>query len=201
MKTNFLLLLLLLSVGPSCYSITWQVINDGITFSPAIVTIHSGDNVNFSLDPDHNAVEVSSATWNANGATPNGGFSVDFGGGLVSSTELSVGTHYYVCQPHASLGMKAKIVVVTATDVNEMQTSLNITLTPNPARNVIKITTNENAFIGSDYLLFDQLGRQMLTGQLTDKVTAVTVSQLPAGIYFMRITAQHNETYKIMINR
>jgi len=201
MKTRFLLLLLLLPIAISAYSITWQVTNSGFTFSPAIVTIHSGDDVNFTLDANHNAVEVSAATWNANGSTTNGGFNVAFGGGLVSASQLGVGTHYYVCQPHASMGMKAKIVVVTATDVNEMKTSLNITLTPNPARNIIKITTNENAFIGSDYLLFDQLGRQMLTGQLTDKVTAVTVSQLPAGIYFMRITAQHNETYKIMINR
>ena len=80
MKTKFLLLLLLLPVLIPAYSITWQVTNSGFSFSPATVTINLGDNVNFTLDADHNAVEVSSAIWSANGETSNGGFSIVFGG-------------------------------------------------------------------------------------------------------------------------
>jgi plastocyanin len=199
MKIKFLLLLLLLPIAISAYSITWQVTNSGFTFSPSIVTIHLGDDVNFTLDSNHNAVEVSSTTWNANGGASNGGFLVDFGGGLVSTSLLSVGTHYYVCQPHASLGMKGKIVVVATTGVVETQTSLSITLAPNPATNFIRITANESNLIGSGYVLFDQLGRQMLTGKLTDNVTRVAVNQLPSGMYFMRIAAQRSETYKVLI--
>ena len=199
MKTKLLLLLLLLPAVIPAYSITWQVTNSGFTFSPATVTIHLGDNVNFTLDANHNALEVSSATWNANGATTNGGFNVAFGGGLVSTSLLTVGTHYYVCQPHASLGMKGKIVVLVTTDVAETQMPLNITLAPNPASSFIRITANENSLIGSDYALFDQLGRQMLTGKLTDKVTQVAVAQLPSGMYFMRIVARSTETYNVMI--
>ena len=199
MKTKFLLLLLLLPIAISAYSITWQVTNSGFTFSPTITTIHLGDNVNFTLDANHNAVEVSAATWNANGSTTNGGFNLAFGGGLVSASQLGVGTHYYVCQPHASMGMKAKIVVVESTDVPETKTSMDITLAPNPASNFIRITANETNLIGSGYVLFDKLGRQMLTGKLTDKVTQVAVAQLPSGMYFMQMVARSTETYKVMI--
>jgi len=199
MKTKFLLLLLLLPVIVPAYSITWQVTNSGFSFTPATVTIHLGDNVNFTLDANHNAVEVSSATWNANGATSNGGFSADFGGGLVAASLLTLGTHYYVCQPHASLGMKAKIVVLATTAVAETQMPLNITLAPNPASSFIRITANENNLIGSDYALFDRLGRQMLTGKLTDQVTSVAVDKLSSGLYFMRIVARNTETFKVMI--
>lgn len=52
------------------------------------------------------------ATWSVNGNTPlSGGFTRPFGGGLLTpSTGLTVGTHYYVCSPHASSGMKGIIV-------------------------------------------------------------------------------------------
>ena len=85
------------------------VMNMGFSFSPSLLTINAGDTVRFNLDSNHNAVEVSQTTWNANGNTPNGGFSVGFGGGdVVFNTP---GTFYYVCQPHASGGMKGRIVV------------------------------------------------------------------------------------------
>jgi plastocyanin len=85
------------------------VTNAGFSFSPSLLTINAGDTVRFQLDTIHNAVEVSQATWNANGNTPNGGFSVGFGGGDVLFT--TPGTYYYVCQPHAGSGMKGRIVV------------------------------------------------------------------------------------------
>ena len=201
MKTKFSLLLLLLPIAISAYSITWQVTNSGFTFSPSTVTIHLGDDVNFTLAANHNAVEVSAATWNASGSTTNGGFDLAYGGGLVSASQLSVGTHYYVCQPHASMGMKGKIVVVETTAVPETKTSLSITLAPNPASNFIRITANETNLIGSGYVLFDQLGRQVLAGKLTDKITSVAINQLPSGMYFMRIAAQNIETYKVMIKQ
>ena len=85
------------------------VTNSGFTFTPSLLTVNAGDTVRFQLDSIHNAVEVSQATWDANGNTSNGGFAVDFGGGdVVFNTP---GTYYYVCTVHASMGMKGRIVV------------------------------------------------------------------------------------------
>ncbi len=94
------------------YATNLVVVNAGLTFSPDSITITQGDSVTFSLNNPHNAQEVSLATWQAGNSTPVTGFSTPVGGGLV--TGLSVGTHYFVCSPHASMGMKGKIVVLPA---------------------------------------------------------------------------------------
>jgi plastocyanin len=73
----------------------------GLTFVPDSVSIHPGDTVIFTLPSFHNALEVSQATWNANGNKPlPGGFFVPTGGGQV--TGLTTGLHYYVCSIHNS---------------------------------------------------------------------------------------------------
>jgi plastocyanin len=103
-------------LGNVSQATTYNVTNAGFTFSPATLTINIGDEVNFDLGVDHNAVEVSKATWDVNGFTSNGGFATPLGGGQV--TFLQPGTYYYVCVPHASLSMKGTIVVNTITGIN-----------------------------------------------------------------------------------
>lgn len=96
----------------SVFATTTTVTNSGNTFVPADITITQGDTVNFSITNAHDVVEVSQATYNANGNTSNGGFSLPFGGGTLIG--LAPGTYYYVCTPHASLGMKGTITVNAA---------------------------------------------------------------------------------------
>jgi plastocyanin len=89
---------------------TVVVTNVGFAFSPDEITINAGDTVDFQIGGSHNVVEVSEGTWNADGTTSNGGFSLPFGGGMVTLDDP--GTYYYVCQPHVgSFGMKGKIIV------------------------------------------------------------------------------------------
>lgn len=198
MKTTTLILLFLF-VSFTGYAITWQVTNSGYTFFPSTITIQVGDIVEFSLDPSHDALEVSATTWAANGAVSNGGFMVDYGGGQLSG--LSVGTHYYVCEPHAAFGMKGKIIVQGNTAVNDVKMPVGFTLAPNPANDFIRITVNDANLIGSDYLLFDQIGQQILAGKLTDKITSVAVSEFPSGLYFVQIGGLKANTYKLMIRK
>ena len=88
---------------------SFTVVNAGFTFSPATLNVNAGDTITFSLAGIHNVVEVDQATWNANGNTSNGGFTLPFGGGTL--VLIDPGTYYYVCQPHASQGMKGMIIV------------------------------------------------------------------------------------------
>lgn len=91
---------------------TVTVTNNQYVFTPDEITVNQGDTVIFSLGYTHNAVEVDQATWDTNGNTPDGGFSVGYGGGQVIMD--TPGTFYYVCTPHAVYGMKG-IINVTGT--------------------------------------------------------------------------------------
>lgn len=92
------------------YAPMTHVVNSaGLIYNPDSISITQGDAVQFQIGGSHDAREVSQATYNANGNTWNGGFQTAFGGGLVNLPNL--GTYYYVCTPHASLGMKGRIFV------------------------------------------------------------------------------------------
>jgi plastocyanin len=109
MKTVLLLLGIccLVSTGSATIHTITSV---GLSFNPVTTTITAGDTVVFSVDLIHVPIEVSQATWNANGNTQlPGGFSLPAGGGQIVLT--TTGTHYYVCFPHAVFGMKGTIVV------------------------------------------------------------------------------------------
>ena len=103
----------LLVMLPLCVSLglgtTHTIISSGLAFRPSTLTITLGDTVQFALALIHNAVEVSQATWEADGTASNGGFSLPFGGGTIVPGQT--GTLYYVCTVHAFFGMKGIITV------------------------------------------------------------------------------------------
>ncbi len=112
MKLKLLITLLLITISTSAFCTIWTINTSGFTYTPATTNILFGDTVVFSFGGSHDAREVSLGTWTANGNTPlPGGFQTAFGGGMVLPAQLAVGTHYFVCTPHASLGMKGTIVV------------------------------------------------------------------------------------------
>jgi len=90
---------------------TIELETSGFSFSSDELIISSGDTIRFILGSSHNAVEVDEDTWNSNGQTAlEDGFNVNFG----STEEITFDeprTYYYVCQPHAGMGMKGKIIV------------------------------------------------------------------------------------------
>jgi plastocyanin len=192
--------LLLFSLGTASFCTTWTIINVGFTFSPATVTIHLGDSVNFTLADIHNAVEVSQTTWDANGTTAlPGGFQEPIGGGLVLPSQLAVGTHYYVCQPHASLGMKGIIIVQDNSGIADNKLQSGISVYPNPANNLLTIKAG-NDLVGSQYVISDQTGRQVLNGKLANETTPIDISQLIPGVYLIQVAGQRRSSVKMIKN-
>jgi len=186
--------------GTAVFCTTWTITNSGFAFSPASVTINLGDDVNFVLESMHNAVEVSQTTWNANGNTSlSGGFSVPFGGGSVSSALLTAGTHWYVCYPHASLGMKGIIIVSNSTGITENQSQINISVYPNPASNFLIVKANPG-LLNLPYFITDQAGRQVLSGRLNSEVNFIEISQLEKGIYLFQSAGLKWRSLKVVKN-
>ena len=108
---------------------TQTITNSGLTFSPDTLQVTIGDTISFNISASHNAVEVSETTFNNNGSTSNNGFNIPYGG--VSWTADSIKTYYYVCQPHASAGMKG-VIIVNPPACNKSLTQQSEGFDPNP---------------------------------------------------------------------
>lgn len=163
------------------------VTNSGNSFTPNFITITVGDSVDFTpIASNHDAREVSQATWNVNGSTMlPGGFQTPFGGGLVLPAQLTVGTHYYVCTPHAGFGMKGRIVVQNSTGISNINSpDLYIKTFPNPF---------------SESMTIDAPNTDMMTihNMLGERVAVVVIKNsgipfeytsagLQKGVYFLK---------------
>jgi len=163
------------------------VTNSGFTFSPSTITVNIGDTVSFSLASVHNVAEVSQATFTANGNTQlAGGFSTPSGGGLVFTAALTIGTHWYVCQPHASMGMKGKIIVQNATGVAENLLQSRISVYPNPFRS--KVTLNFNQVVRGTLHLSNSFGEALQQTEINTSVLTLDLGDKPNGVYFIAVT-------------
>jgi plastocyanin len=174
MKTK-IILTLVTAVGLYGYLMagTVTVTNSGNIFTPDEITVNKGDTVIFSLGYTHNAVEVSQSTWDDNDNTPNGGFSVGYGGGQVIMD--TPGIYYYVCTPHAVYGMKGIINVTgTATSSEQGGNFSNnskdmLNFYPNPVTDMMTLS-------------FNVLVNSSISINLID-VTGQTVQNLVRGTY------------------
>lgn len=188
MKTTLLsALFALLSVIAFSTSVT--ITNSGATFTPSTVTIQVGDTIQFQIDDNHNAIEVSLATWTADSNTPLPGFSLGFGGGTV--TGLTAGTHYYVCAPHASIGMKGEIIVNTPTGINNLISgSDQINIYPNPTTGQFVVQyqgTASQTVYKTGIEVYNLSGNLVYSLPVIAENTTIDLSLLPTGTYFVKI--------------
>jgi plastocyanin len=177
---------ILYSLAILCYAFTANSQNTitsvGLTYSPELLVVNEGETVTFQLASNHNAVEISKSTWLANGSQGNGGFNIPFGGG--TWTAAGTDTLYYVCTPHASAGMKGRIVVIQGLNSNIEQKE-QIRVFPNPFResaNFVFPTILANA----SSRLIDVSGRLVLETPLSE--LQQKISTLPSGIYYLKVS-------------
>jgi len=64
-----------------------------------------------------------------------------------------------------------------------------IQLFPNPASNILNVYTSAD-IIGSQYRISDNLGRVVLVDAIQSKNTAIDISGLPSGVYYITIEKQ-----------
>jgi plastocyanin len=188
-KLYVLIIILLFTFGSApTFATTWTIVNSGFTFSPNVLTITLGDTVIFTLAGSHNAVEVSQATWLANGNTSNGGFVVPFGGGQIIPNQVK--TYYYVCQPHASSGMKGQIIVNNSTGIPDPVAEDGILrLTPNPVSSSVIIKTGLATGTPNQMKIYDLTGKSLLARQNVNTGDVLDVSTFRRGVYFIELVS------------
>ncbi len=207
MNASTFLLLLVFTV----FSVQWltgqvHVINTfGNVYTPSHITIAPGDTVLFQLSVAHDALEVSQQTYQANGVTPlPGGFSVPLGGGQVIFDQP--GVHYFVCTPHAHLGMKGTVTVEEATSVNDIQAQNDFSIEPNPAENVISLQYSNQLDGRVNVAIYDLNGRYTGVSFGFEAGEAalfreLDISYLPAGVFFVRVQCPQRVMYKKFVKQ
>jgi plastocyanin len=189
MKTTTFFILLF-AIALTGFATTHTITNSGTTFSPSAITISQGDTVIFTLGNNHNAVEVSQTTWNANGNTSLPGFSAPFGGGMVLPEQLTAGTHYYVCTPHAAFGMKGTITVTGTTSLFNQNENAQISLFPNPSNGIFQLNVGTSSVDENFSLeIFSLTGEKILTQSSLKQNTPIIIdlSGYSKGIYFLQL--------------
>jgi plastocyanin len=165
------------------------VSNSGLEFTPADITIMAGDTVDWQIGGTHNVVEVSQATYDANGDAPlSGGFLTPFGGGKLAFE--TTGTFYYVCEPHAGLGMKGAITVQGTTSAVADFTPLSMdlrTLSPGHFELVLNQATAGKATLR----VLDASGRAALSQSLTlsagEQAIDLDLAPMSPGVYWIEL--------------
>lgn len=164
--------------------------NNGLEFSPDAITITVGDTVDWQIGGSHKVLQVSQATYDVNGTTAlDGGFEAPFGGGKVAFN--SVGTFYYVCTPHASLGMKG-IVTVEGAAASLVATlpTLNLSLAT-LAEGTFQVRFQREPSAQATLRVLDLSGRVVQQQSLArlDAQASITLdlTPLPRGTYLIEL--------------
>jgi plastocyanin len=172
--------------------------DSGFTFSPAELTVNTGDTVVFAGSDFHPVLEVSEATWTAKGKTPlQGGFSFPSGSGKVSFTKA--GVHYYICTAHiVSNDMKGKITVVAPSAVKDISGEANVSVYPVPLTGPTLFVSFKNQ-VQKDLTVsvYDLAGnlRISTSGSTSNGQYSIDCTSLPKGLFLMKLSSDEGDTY------
>lgn len=161
--------------------------NSNLTYSPAALSAVVGDQVTINTNVNHPTVEVSQATWNANGTTP-----LPTGFGTITSsftfTLTTVGDIYYVCSNHVSSGMKG-MISVTPTGINEQQPLAGIVLSPSviTSGKEISLVNSSGTKQEGTLMIYNLLGSVVYSSNFSTIEKQSFSINLPAGTYYYKL--------------
>ena len=187
MKKQLLLIIASFAFTFHAYATQVIVTNSGNNFVPANITINLGDTVVFATTMAHNARQVSLATYTANDtvALP-GGFETPYGGGMVIPS--SAGIMYYVCVPHAAMGMKGTITVNTLGI--ESNHSISMQIMQSVSEQYLKLFVTGGAAGQMHVEMLNLSGQVVKTINVElngdESTTIVQVGDMPKGVYMIR---------------
>jgi plastocyanin len=199
MKKAVLSTLIVMMAVTGIYAQTTDTIKDsGFAFSPAELTVNTGDTVVFTGSDFHPVLEVSEATWTNKGVTPlEGGFSFPSGSGKVHFADA--GIHYYVCTSHvASDDMKGKITVVSPAAIKDVSGSSSVSLYPVPLTgSTLYIALKNDVRKNLSVSVYDLAGNLRLTsnGTTVNGQYPVDCSDLPKGLFLMKLSSDEGDNY------
>lgn|SRR5690606_22579888 len=188
LATVLLLSATLAAQGQTTHELTVQ----GFTFDPPVINMVAGDSVHVVLPEPHTFTQVDESTWMNNENLPNGGF--NFPSGTHTVAIEFPGTYYYVCSPHASMGMKGQLIVSVNMAVPEAAAAAPPALFPDPASRQVTLS---GVPAGVPVTVYDLSGQVLLRVPAAPGST-VDVSELPVGSY---VVLAQDEAGNVLLNQ
>jgi len=114
-----------------------------------------------------------------------------FSAGIAQWTSLAFnpsGRPYVAYSDIANFGKATAMYFNAPTGINEIQES-RLSLYPNPAIDKITIKTSSTS-TSSHVTIMNLNGQKLITRQITKPKTQLDISNLPSGVYFVRITSE-----------
>lgn len=88
----------------------------------------------------------------------------------------------------------AETLIIGELGINNLQTSNDVILYPNPAGNSITIKSNGRQQISS-LEIYDIIGQKIVTRDASESETSINISSLNAGTYFVRVNSDNGASY------
>ncbi len=186
----------------TAFATKYTITSPGMVFSPSTLTARVGDTILFAVSATHTATQVSQNTWNSNGTTVlPGGFDYNPGNHEYVIKPSDVGTIYYICVPHVTMGMKGRIFVEDALGVEPAVAAtaqLKVFPTLTTEGETLTIEFPEAKLIQVEIL--NMLGVKISSLETNDSKVLIPVT-FGRGAYFVRASV-NNKTYikKFVVN-
>ena len=90
----------------------------------------------------------------------------------------------------------SKYVGVT-NDLNEIQNKINYSISPNPTTSKITVKSSL-ALIGKEFTIYDQLGKEVMSGIINSEETEIDLSNISEGVYLFKAGTEMQETFRII---
>ena len=206
-KLLLLLTAIVFSVGSAFAQITWNFTPNTATFicddEPPVITTTTLPNG--TIDTEYytqlTATGTEPITWSlANGNLPNGLTLSSIG--VISGIPTTHGTFYFTVQATNSEGSDTKELSITIEEcvgIEELKIENGeLSIYPNPTTGELTITNYELRI--ENVAIFDVYGRNVLP-HTAYRIphTVIDISELQAGIYFVRITTEKEIVMKKII--
>ncbi len=188
-----------ITVSPSVttvYTVSTFDTNCGLIEQTSTVTVNQTPVVTFTMVNTNACVNDSLV---ALSGTPSGG--VFTGTGVFGNNfNPGIGTGSYVVSYNyfdsfGCGGIVSKTITVSpCVGVNEINTSSNFKIYPNPANDYLIISSDRDSDI--TFKLFDATGKNLITKQLNGKSNRIDINTLAKGIYFIETSDSNKNTYR-----
>ena len=82
-------------------------------------------------------------------------------------------------------------------NLDEIQSKINYSISPNPTTSKITVKSSLE-LIGKEFTIYDQLGKEVMSGLITSEETEIDLSNISEGVYLFKVGEEMQDTFRII---